>query len=221
MSDKTGDLLKGPGLEGAVLIPNLLLLLVIVFYLLISRVGPDRVQPLVAADQKTSQRIRQLERLLARNPNDHGAAIQLARLYQRAGQLPFSYDALRSAEQDGSRDARFRMKLGMAYIEIGKNADGQRVLRAALTACEVNRCPAHIRARLSIFLQVADKIAERRIDARTNPEGAAKVFDEVLKKVDGHRFARPPKGKKGALEAPASKPAAAKPSAASQPAPPR
>lgn len=218
MSDKTGDLLKGPGLEGAVLIPNLLLLLVIVFYLLVTRVGPDRVQPLVAADQKTSQRIRDLERQLARNPNDHGAAIQLARLYQRAGQLPFSYDALRSAEQNGSRDARFRMKLGMAYVEIGKNADGQRVLRAALTACEVNRCPAHIRARLSIFLQVADKIAERKIDARTNPEGAAKVFDEVLKKVDGRRILRT--GKKPGAKTSASKPSAAKPPA-SQPAPSR
>lgn len=184
------NLLKEPGLETAIMVPNLLLLLVIVLYVLTTKVGPDRVQPLVVADKETSARIRQLERLLARNPEHRKAALELARLYRRAGQLPFSYDALRSAEQNGSRAARFRMKLGMAYVEIGKNADGVRVLREALLGCRLRRCPAHIEARLSIFKQVADLIAERGINARLYPDKASKVFDEVLKKVDG-RFIGP------------------------------
>ncbi len=192
MSDATShdDLLEDPGLETAILVPNLLLLLVIVLYVLTTKVGPDRVQPLVVADKQTSARIRQLERLLALNPEHRKAALELARLYRRAGQLPFSYDALRSAEQNGSRSARFRLKLGMAYIEIGKNADGVRVLHEALQGCRLRRCPAHIEARLSIFKQIADRIVERKINARLYPNKAAKVFDEVLKKVDG-RFLGP------------------------------
>ena len=188
MTDETTrleDLFKDPGIEAAVLIPNLLLLLVVVLYLLTTKVGPDRVQALVVADSKTTAQIRSLERQLARNPRDLSASFQLAHLYMRAGQLPFSYDALRGAEQDGSRLPSFRMMLGMAYVEIGKNADGQRVLHEALEGCTLRHCRPDVEARLSILSQVVDLIVERRINARIHPEKAAKIFGEVLKKVDG------------------------------------
>ncbi|MBW2731870.1 MAG: hypothetical protein JRH20_05715 [Deltaproteobacteria bacterium] len=172
------------GLEGTIWLPNVLLVMAFVLHLLITQLGIDRIQPLVITDATSTQRIKDLERSLALAPRRSDVVIELSRLYARAGELPLSYDALRDAEQNGSRDAYFKMRLAMAYLEVGKNADGRRVMQSALEACDLTHCPPRVRARLSIFSQVADIYVERNIDTRRYPHLAAKVFDEVVRKVE-------------------------------------
>jgi hypothetical protein len=190
--------LRDPGLEAAVWVPNLLLLLVVVLYFLIVEGGRDDVQPLIMTDKKTASKIEDLERAMAREPGNQRLVLELARLYSRAGEVPFSYDALRNAEVNGSQEPFFRAKLGMAYLEIGKNLDGQRILKRTLQACQLrsgrsasageriflNRCSPGVVAKLDIFKQVADIFVKRSINARFYPDKARAVFDEVLKRIE-------------------------------------
>ena len=211
----------GLGLEAYVWVPNLLLLLGLVLIGLVGGGGRHQVGPLVATNRSTTELIQQLERRLARNPADGAASIELAQLYQRAGELPFSFEALRSAERRAGENLTFQMKLGMAYLELGKNGDGRRVLREALRRCDLRpkagrRCGVALRARLSIFLQVADLMVERNINARLQPEAVAKVFDSVLKHVklprklgQGTTRSNPRAG--GGVPRPASAPATSAP----------
>lgn len=172
------------GVEGTIWVPNILLLMTFVLYLLIAQLGVNRIQPLVVTDANTTQRIKELERKLALAPHQSDVVIELSRLYAKAGESTLSYDALRDAEQNGARDPRFKMRLAMAYLELAKNSDGQRVMQVALESCDLTRCPPALRARLSIFSQVADIYVERNIDTRRDPHLAAKVFGEVVRKME-------------------------------------
>jgi len=178
-------------LEAAVVIPNVILLAVVVIYV-VTRSSP-RAEPLVQTDRTTASRIDELEEALKRDPRTAGNAIELARLYSRAGEFPWSVDALRTAERTGDSSLPFRMKLGLAYLELGKNLDGLRVLKAGLQSCSRTECPADLKARLEIFTTVAELLVQRRIDARNNQVAAAKVFQEVLKPVKlSERPVKPP-----------------------------
>lgn len=168
-------------LEAAVVVPNVILLAVVVVYVVVRT--PPKAEPLVQTDRRTATRIDELEEALKRDPRAGGNALELARLYSRAGEFPWSVDALRAAERTGNSSLAFRMKLGLAYLELGKNLDGLRVLKAALQTCGRTDCPADLKARLEILTTVAEILTERRIDARKNQVAAAKVFRDVLKPV--------------------------------------
>lgn len=203
--------LKRAAVEAAVLVPNLLLLAIIVVYLLITTFANGRVGPLVATDGRTARKIVQLERKVSRDPSDANDAIVLARLYERAGELPWAYDALRSAEQHGKRDLLYRMKLGLAYLEIGRNRDGLRVLQRSLEACDVQGCKTHLRVKLEVFTRLAQLMIERRIDARRDRAAARALMREVLmpieNKPDEVAKSSEQRGKSGSGASPAHRPA--------------
>ncbi|MCA9664979.1 MAG: hypothetical protein KC503_05300 [Myxococcales bacterium] len=181
---------RSGALEAAVVVPNLVLLALIVLYLVFARGSGPRVQSLVKTDVRTAKTIKKLEETLRRNPSHIESAIRLAKLYMRAGEYPWSIDALRSAERHGSSDAAWRMKLGLAYLELGKNLDGLRVLKGALLACAKVKCRADIEAKLRIFTRVATILQRKGINAHKDQVAAAKVFGSVLKPVQPDRLSR-------------------------------
>jgi len=175
------------GIDVAIFLPNVILIGIVLLVIGIFAFGRERVLPLVATDRKTAAQIERLEREVSRKPTGTGV-FKLARLYQRAGETPWSYDALRTAEQRGGDDPRWRIKLALAYLEIGKNRDGRRVLRESIAACKVRRCGAGERARLEIFLEIAERFVAQKIDARRNVREANAVLDKVLKRVDATKL---------------------------------
>ncbi len=173
---------RSRAMEAAVVIPNVILLALVVLYV-VFRSGP-RVEPLVKTDRQRAAEIDRLEQTLKREPGKGSSALALAKLYSRAGEFPWALDALRSAERNGDERPSFRMKLGLGYIELGRNLEGLRVLKQALVKCRdagPKKCSAGIKAKLEIFTRVAELLIERRIDTRKNQVAAAKVFDSVLK----------------------------------------
>jgi hypothetical protein len=184
MTDETSSKKKQfSRLELIVLIPNLVLIGGIGFYFAATSAGKKEVQPLVKADPKTHVRIKELELALERNPGDLSMSIELSRLYQEVGEFPWSYDALRHAEENGSKEPSWRIKLGLAYLELAKNEDGLRVLRATRDRCEKEACPPHIRVKLDIFTRLAQRFVERHIDSRAQRTQADKALQEILKPV--------------------------------------
>ena len=143
-------------LEAAIWVPNVFLVVIVVLYLVFSGISGPRVEPLVKTDDQTADRISQLERAIRYGKKGGANALELSRLYSRVGEYPWSVDALRSAEREGSREPAWKMKLGLAYLELGKNIDGLRVLKRTLLACKSKGCPANIKAKLEIFTRVAE-----------------------------------------------------------------
>ncbi|MCB9557709.1 MAG: hypothetical protein H6707_16485 [Deltaproteobacteria bacterium] len=192
MSDELTTQRKGRLLEAAVVIPNVLLLVLIVSYLLFTRGNRGAgVEPVVRTDPKTAQRIAALEREVRLAPKQNrGGLLELARLYSHVGELPWSVDALRSAEREGSSAPVWRLKLGLAYLEIGYNLDGLRVLKAAMLTCggKQQTCSADVRAKLEIATRVAERLIERKVNAREQQQAAAKIFDSVLKQAQPQRL---------------------------------
>jgi hypothetical protein len=138
---------------------------------------------LVRADKETALRIGELELELARGPQSLEKALELARLYQDAGEFPWSYDALRNAERRGGADPSWLVRLGLAYIGLGKNADGLRVIRRAKERCGAEGCPPHVEAKVNIFERMARVFVERSIDSRRHRSAAYKVIREILKPI--------------------------------------
>lgn len=150
----------------------------------LTTVARDGVGPLVVTDASTAGRIRELERVLQRSPGDWGSYVGLARLYDRAGAQAFSYDTLRSFESRVPELARSRVGLALAYVEIGRNQDGLRVVRRSLRDCAANRkCSVGDRARFEIVEQFVERLNQQRIDARQRPADVARVWRSVLKPV--------------------------------------
>ncbi len=170
-------------LEIAVIIPNILLVGFIIFYFAITKFSSNQVMPLVEADRQTRMRINQLELSLERNPGDLVGALELSRLYQDVGEFPWSYDALQNAEAKGSQDPAWRLKLGLAYMELGKNDDALRVISAAQARCRTEKCPSPVLVKLQIFEKMSRLFVERRIDARKHRSAAETALREVVKPV--------------------------------------
>jgi tetratricopeptide (TPR) repeat protein len=168
-----------------ILVGNLAFVAIVVLYFVISGVGRKEVKPLVEASPKTQQRISELEQLLARDPGNVGSAVELARLYRDVGEFPWSYDALKNAERSGNEDPAWRIKLGLAYLEIGKNDDGLRILKAARERCyrATPKCRQDLLTKLDIFHRLAEIFVERKIDSRKHLVAVNKAFQEVLKPV--------------------------------------
>jgi hypothetical protein len=186
---------KRARLEVMILVVNLVFLAFVVLYLVSSGIAPTPVKPLVQADTRTTARIHELELTLQRDPNNVKSALELARIYQDAGEFPWSYDALRAAEASGDPDPAWRLRLGLAYIELGKNDDGLRVLRDAERRCASRKsCPADVRVKLELFGRVAALLQERRIDTRRQRAAAEKALHEVLKPVQVDPAKMRPKG---------------------------
>lgn len=181
-------------MEAAILIPNLLIIGGILFYLAATNVDQEHVERLVEADPITAARISELEAALLDRPGDMSVAIELSRLYTEMGEFPWSYNALKNAEERSDTDPRWRLRLGVAYMELGKNDDGLRVMTTALNSCEVTKCTPNTRAKLQLFSRVAKIFKERNIDSRKDRISADKAFNEVFKpvKVDPEKMR--PKG---------------------------
>lgn len=168
------------------LLPNIVSLCLMGLFLLGTALsGTRRVERLVTADDATTRRIHELERAVTLGgPQASWAALELARLYRRAGAFPWSYEALRQAESHGPREPAYRLELGLAYVELGRNADGERVIKGALAGCVSPGCTSAVRARLALFERVATLMREREIDARYEIVRADEVFREVLKPAE-------------------------------------
>jgi hypothetical protein len=200
---------KRERLEVMILVVNLVFLAFVVLYLAGISIGPTPVKPLVQADSKTTARIQELELTLQRDPNNVHSALELARIYQDAGEFPWSYDALRNAEASGDPDPSWRLRLGLAYIELGKNDDGLRVLRDAESRCAARKsCRGDVRVKLELFVRVATLLKERRIDTRRQRAAAEKALHEILKPVHVDAEKMRPKGP--AAPPPSSPPATKK-----------
>lgn len=170
-------------LEALILIPNILLIAVMLVYVAVTGVDEDAVRPLVDADPQTTARISQLEEALMRDPRDVSKAIQLSRLYQDVGEFPWSYNALLNAEKNSSDNPVWRLRLGLAYLELGKNDDGLRVMQKALKGCDPARCSSNVKIKLQLFTRVARLLKERKIDTRKQPRAAHKALQDVFKPV--------------------------------------
>jgi tetratricopeptide (TPR) repeat protein len=185
----------GRKLEALALIPNLVLVGVVVLYFVMTRAGGTQVTPLIEGEKSTEQRIQQLELQLARNPGNTEQALELARLYQRVGEYPWSYDALRNAEARGNRDPRWLISLGLAYLDLGKNKDALRVLGRAKEECPEKpkaaaaggggtTCDANLKLKLEIFSKLARIFEKRGIHSGKHYEAAEKALREILKPVE-------------------------------------
>jgi hypothetical protein len=172
-------------IEAMVLIPNLILVGLVVLYLVSVQAVGRRPGPLVAGKESTKARIAELELLLERQPNNLSKAIELAKLYKDVGEFPWSYNALLTAEQQGDQNPRWRLMLGLAFLEIGKNSDGRRVLERALERCKGHGlCDANVMGKLGIFAKLAQLLHKRGIDTRKHPEAAERTLREILKPVE-------------------------------------
>jgi hypothetical protein len=171
-------------LETIVILPNLALLAFVILYVVTHGTAGTRVEQLVVGDKGTTARIAELELALRRQPRNISSAIELARLYREAGEFPWSYNALRNAEKTGKHDPAWKLMLGLAYLELGKNDDGVRVLDATLKECTRQACSAATRAKLEIFARIGHLLEERGIDARSHNKAAEKALHEVLKPVE-------------------------------------
>ena len=184
MSTQPGEPRRRFGkMEAAILIPNLVIIGGILFYLVATTIDEERVDPLVEADPDTAARISELEAALIDNPGDMSRAIELARIYTDMGEYPWSYNALKNAEARGNNDPAWQLKLGLAYLELGKNEDGLRVLTSALEDCGVTKCTHNTRVKLDLFSRVARIFVERKIDGRKDRVAADKAVKEVFKPV--------------------------------------
>jgi hypothetical protein len=201
------------GRAGAlIIIPNVLLLGGIVAYTMYSRYGAGEQRPVAGEQSPLKKRIAALEEALERDPLDGYRSLELARLYRDAGEFHWSYDALRAAEKRGRMDRQWRLKLGVAYLELGKNDDGVRVLSALQSECKDPDCSQSLAVRIDIFNRVAQRFKEQRIDARADHTAVDRVMKTILKpaQIDpvslGHRPAEERR-----LVDPAKKAAAEKP----------
>ena len=176
-------MLRRRGLAAAVFVPNVVLLILVCLALLISRADEERILPLVRGDARTLARLDELERHMLLRPSAQ-AAVSLARAYSQVGQRPWSYSALQSAERRLAKSADWRLQLGMAYVEIGQNRDGYRVLSELVGVCRKGNCPKDVVARLDIFLRVTEILMERGIDASRQRDAAVRVLRKVAKRVD-------------------------------------
>jgi hypothetical protein len=174
------------GLEALVLGANIVFVAALVLYGVVVGVGPRQVMPVVRADSKTAKQITSLELALQRDPRSVGYALELARLYQDLGEFPWSYDALRSAERRGNLEPAWQLKFGLAYLELAKNEDGLRVLKAGMERCDQQpkTCPAGVRVKLELFTRVAKIFVDRRIDSRSQRITAERALREVFKPVE-------------------------------------
>ena len=172
-------------LEALVLVPNLVLVALIGFYLVVMQARDDGPAPLVEGDRRTEAQIAQLELELLREPTDVSKAVQLARLYRQVGEFPWSYNALLAAERQGSQQPRWRLMLALAFLELGKNEDAKRVLSWTGETCrrQPARCDANLRAKVVLFSQLVTRYIEQGIDSRRHPEKAERALKEVLKPV--------------------------------------
>jgi len=198
--------------EAQLLAANLVFVGVAVFYLLVTNVGRETIRPLVQADPQTSRRIQDLERILQQNPRASGSALELAQIYREAGEFPFSYDALRESERTGTEDPGWRLSLGLAYLELGKNDDGLRVLTSVERRCQrpsLPPCPSDIRARLDIYGRIARLLKARRIESHKHGLAAQQAIHEVLRPVEVDLAKMRPKAPATPASRPVSPPAAA------------
>jgi hypothetical protein len=188
MADTHGDTGRGEGrrhrTEAIVLIANLVLVGFVLVYLAVTRVGRERVTPLVESDPQTAARIALLEQSLAKDPGNLLGALELSRLYEEAGEFPWSYDALKSVEQKGGDDPTFRIQLGLAYLELGKNKDSVRIFESTLERCGIVKCPSNAQVKLELFGRVAKIFLAKKIDARRQRVEAEKALREVLRPVE-------------------------------------
>ncbi len=202
-------------LEAMILIPNLILLGIVLLYLGATSKHDD-MAPAVDTDPKTKAAILRLEDALMKDPANLSKALRLARLYREAGEFPWSYNALLNAERQGKyREPKWQLKLGLAYLEIGKNKDAARVLEAAHKSCGAKKCAPPVQVKLKIFRDVAKIFVKRKINAARNPKAAHHALRQVLKPVsvdpEKMRSKGPLQPEKGAPEKAApEKPAPAK-----------
>lgn len=165
-------------------IPNLCLLATIFLYsvdTLHAQTFP--VRPLIDTDKQVVSNIERLEERIARNPKAMDDALALAQLYEQVGEFPMSYDALRRAEILGDQDPLWRLQLGMAYINVGKNDDGKRVLDDLAKYCQKQTCHANLLVKLDLFRRVVALIIERKLDVRRDPWAAERAMSEIVKDV--------------------------------------
>ncbi len=190
------------GSQPRLLLANLIFLGLAVLYLLVTTVGDETVQPLVQADPQTSRRIEHLERALLRQPGAADSALELAQLYRDAGEFPWSYDALRDAERTGTDDPGWRLKLGLAYLQVSKSEDALRVLRAARQRCRRPgaACPGDVRVKLDIFVRVAELLKKRGIQPHKHRLAAEQALREVLKPVEVDPAKMRPKAPAGPVQ---------------------
>ena len=181
-------------MEAAILIPNLLIIGGILFYLAATTVDQEKVVPLVEADPVTAARISKLEAALLARPGDMSVAIELARIYTEMGEYPWSYNALKNAEERGGDDPAWRLKLGLAYLELGKNEDALRLMKETLNGCGETKCLPNTRVKLQLFTRVARLFVERNIDGRKDRVSAEKALREVFKPVKADPEKMRPKG---------------------------
>ncbi len=173
-------------METIVILPNLALLAFVILYVVTHSTSTTQVAPLVEGDKGMTSRIAELELALSRHPRNISSAIELARLYREAGEFPWSYNALRNAEKTGKHEPAWKLMLGLAYLELGKNDDGVRVLDAALEGCAKQTCAGGTRTKLELFARIGHLFKERRIDARKHNKAAEKALHEVLKPVEAN-----------------------------------
>ena len=154
-------------------VPNVILLALVVLYFVFTRGSGPAVQPLVTTDQRTAAKIERLESRVTREPTKaSGSALELSKLYARVGEFPWSVDVLRSAERSGDRAPVWRMKLGLAYLELGKNLDGLRLLKETRQRCDKE--PASCTgggARQAEDLHPGGRVARRATDRRPEEPG--------------------------------------------------
>jgi hypothetical protein len=165
-------------------IPNWVLIGFVAICLINAWATAKQVQPLVQADPATTSRIAHLELLLLRQPTNMAHTLELARLYQDVGEFPWSYHALLTAEKTWSQDPVWRLLLGLAYLDLGKNDDSARVLKQAKERCKETSCSFNISTKLDIFTRLAELFIERKIDSRKHSLAAEKALRELLKPVE-------------------------------------
>jgi thioredoxin-like negative regulator of GroEL len=170
-------------IELKILLANLILIGIVVVYFLATRTGTESVKELTQTDPQSSQKIRDLELALQRDPSNIELTLELARLYSEAGEFPWSYDALREVEKRGGGAVEWRIRLALAYLDLGKNEDARRVLKDAKERCQKESCSANLEVKLGIFQRLTQIMIDRHLDSRRQRGETEKALREIVKPV--------------------------------------
>ena len=169
------------GGEAVTHVANIMFSIVAAAYLVLLHGAGAQAGPLVSTNEATRDEIQRLERRLQDNAGDVEAAVAVARLYAAAGELPWALDAILQAERVVDDRPEALLRLATSYLELGQNWQAYRRLKRSWQRCRRRNCPAGVSSKFGIFVELAEKLLEQKVDAYDKPQAARRILQEVVR----------------------------------------